>query len=183
MMKQSLRNEIALLKEKYTKEDLNSFSTQIFERLIQTDAFQEAKCILAYYSFGREVFTHEFIEKYAHDKKIILPVVKKDKLVLKEYKGRDTLHLSDYGILEPTGMDFTDYSQIDLGVIPGVVFDRKLNRLGRGKAYYDGLLPLIGNAYLIGICFSFQLKDNIPVEPHDYKMDCVITPNEIVVKD
>ena len=181
MMKQSLRNEIALLKESYTKEELNSFSTQIFERLIQTDAFKEAKCILAYYSFAGEVFTHDFIEKHAQDKKIILPVVEKDKLLLREYKGRDALHLSDYGILEPTGTDFTHYSEIDLGVIPGVVFDRKLNRLGRGKAYYDGLLPLIDNAYLIGACFSFQLKENIPVEPHDYKMDCIITSDEIVV--
>ena len=180
-MKQSLRDEIALLKESYTKEDLNSFSTQIFERLIQTDAFKEAKCILAYYSFGGEVFTHDFIEKHAQDKKIILPVVKKDKLVLREYKGKDSLILSAYGILEPTGRDFTNYSEIDLGVIPGVVFDRKLNRLGRGKAYYDGLLPFIENAYLIGVCFNFQLKDNIPTEPHDYKMDCVITPDEIVV--
>lgn len=180
-MKQSLRDKIALLKESYTKEDLNSFSTQIFERLIQTDAFKEAKCILAYYSFGGEVFTHDFIEKHAKDKKIILPVVKKDKLVLREYKGKGSLILSAYGILEPTGRDFTNYSEIDLGVIPGVVFDRKLNRLGRGKAYYDGLLPLIENAYLIGVCFPFQLKDNIPTEPHDYKMDCVITPNETVV--
>lgn len=180
-MKQSLRNEIALLKEQYNEDDLHNFSSQIFERLTQREAFQEAKCILVYYSFGKEVFTHDFIEKWAHEKRMILPVVKKDKLVLREYTGKNELHLSDYGILEPTGSDFTDYSLIDLGVIPGIVFDRKLNRIGRGKAYYDNLLPLIDNAYLVGVCFPFQLKEEIPVEPHDFRMNCVILPNEIIV--
>ena len=180
-MKQALRNEITSLKKRHAEEDLHKYSAQIFERLIQTEEFKEAECILVYYSFWGEVFTHEFIDKMANKKKIILPVVKKDKLVLREYRGKDELHLSDYGILEPTGPDFTDYSQIDLGIIPGVVFDRNLNRLGRGKAYYDNLLPLVDNAYLVGVCFSFQLKDTIPVEPHDYKMNCVVTENETIV--
>ena len=180
-MKQFLREEIALLKSTYSDEDLYNFSSQIFERLTQTEVFKKATCILAYYSFSQEVFTHDFIEKYAQEKKIILPVVKKDILVLKEYKGKDEMRLSDYGILEPTGPDFTDYSQIDLGVIPGVVFDRKLNRLGRGKGYYDKLLPHLDNAYLIGVCFSFQLKDNIPVESHDFPMNCVISQDQMTV--
>lgn len=180
-MKGSLRKEIGLLKSTYTDEDLYNFSTHIFQRLTQTEAFKKAKCILAYYSFTQEVFTHDFIEKYAQEKKIILPVVEKDVLVLKEYKGKDQMHLSEYGILEPTGADFSDYSQIDLGIIPGVVFDKNLNRLGRGKGYYDKLLPLLDNAYLVGICFSFQLKDTIPIEPHDFPMNSIVTPDLIIV--
>ena len=181
MMKQSLRKEIALLKNRYSDEDLRAFSDEIFLRMTQTQVFQDAKCILAYHSFGQEVFTHDFIEKYAQEKKIILPVVKEDNLVLKEYRGKDALLKSDYGILEPTGSDFTDFSQIELGIIPGVVFDTKLNRLGRGKGYYDKLLSLLGNTYLIGICFSFQLKDEILVESHDFPMNSVITENGIVI--
>ena len=179
-MKQTLRNEIALLKETYTEDDLHNYSSQIFERLTQTKVFEEAKYILAYYSFGREVFTHDFIEKYANEKKIILPVVKKNVLVLKEYTGKSGMAKSDYGILEPIGPDFTDYSQIDLGIIPGVAFDRKMNRLGRGKGYYDRLLPLLSNAFLIGVGFSFQLKDAIFFESHDFPLDCIISEDEIV---
>ena len=178
--KQSLRNEIGLLKKRYSNEDLHGFSKQIFGRLTQTKQFKEARCILAYYSFTGEVFTHDFIEKYATEKKIILPVVKKDVLVLKEFTGKNDMLESNFGILEPIGPDFIDYSQIDLGIIPGVVFDRKLNRLGRGKAYYDRLLPLLENAYLMGICFNFQLKDNMVLEPHDFPMNCVISQDEII---
>lgn len=180
-MKQALRNEIALMQEKLVDSDLSELSSKIFRRLTQTKVFKNAECVLAYYSFGNEVFTHDFVEELSYYKKVILPVVKKDTLVLREYKGKDKLYLSDYGILEPIGDDFTDYAQIDLGVIPGVVFDRNLNRLGRGKAYYDRLLPLLTNAYLVGVCFPFQLKDNIPVEEHDFKMNCVITPDGLIV--
>ena len=56
--KQSLRNEIGLLKKRYSNEDLLGFSKQILGRLTQTKQFKEAKCILAYYSFIGEVFTH-----------------------------------------------------------------------------------------------------------------------------
>lgn len=180
-MKQALRTEIALLKREYSDEELQRFSAKIFQKLVETDIFKNSKCILAYYSFPGEVFTHSFIDNYAHDKKIILPVVKKENLILKEYKGKAQLKKSSYGILEPTGVEFADYSQIDLGIIPGVVFDRKLNRLGRGKGYYDKLLPHIDKAYLVGVCFSFQLKSNISVEPHDYPMNCLITEGEIIV--
>lgn len=180
-MKQTLRKEIALLKKNSSDDDLYNYSSQIFDRLIQTKEFHDAKCVLAYYSFGQEVYTHDFIDSIADKKRIILPVVKKDKLVLKEFRGKGDLLLSDYGILEPTGPNFTDYSKIDLGIIPGVVFDRNLNRLGRGKAYYDNLLPLLDHAYLVGVCFSFQLKSSIPVEPHDYKMNSVITEDELIL--
>lgn len=178
MTKQSLRNEIALLKNKYSDKDLYDLSAQVFKRLTQTREFKSAKCILAYYSFTGEVFTHDFIEEYVNAKKIILPVVSKGILVLKEYTGKETLRESKYGIMEPTGKEFTDYSQIDLGIIPGVAFDKKLNRLGRGKAYYDRLLTRLTDTYLIGVSFSFQIKERIDVESHDHPMHCIITENE-----
>lgn len=179
-LKQSLRKESLLLSRNYSDEVLRDYSSQIFQSLSQTQAFKEAEYVLGYYSFGKEVFTHDFIEKYMHEKKIILPVVTKEKLILKEYCKKDQLRLSDYGILEPTGPDFTDYLKIDLGIIPGVVFDRNMNRLGRGKGYYDKLLPQLTNTHLIGVCFSFQLKDCMHVESHDHPMDLIITQNEII---
>lgn len=180
-MKQALRNQIAVLQNKMADSDLYYLSSQIFQRLVQIEAFQSAKCVLAYYSFGSEVYTHDFVDELSHYKKVLLPVVTKDALILREYLGREKMSLSRYGILEPTSATFTDYAQIDVGIIPGMVFDRELNRLGRGKAYYDRLLPFLSNTYLMGVCLPFQLKDNIPVEVHDIKMDCIVTSNEIVL--
>ena len=86
-MKHKLRKEIAELREIYSEERLKGFSEEIFKKLEQTQVFADAKYILAYYSFHGEVFTHDFIEKHAKDKTIILPVVQKGVLVLREFNG------------------------------------------------------------------------------------------------
>lgn len=178
-MKKVLRKKTVSLTKAYSENELNQFSTEIFKNLEQLQVFAKSNCILAYYSFHGEVHTHDFIDKYADKKKIILPVVQKDKLVLREYKGKNDLQKSAYGILEPTGPDFSNFSEIDLAIVPGRMFDRKLNRLGRGKAYYDRMLTNL-SGYLVGVCYSFQLIDEVPVESHDFPMDCVITPEEII---
>ena len=67
----------------------------------------------------------------------------------------------------------------DAIAVPGIAFDRFNNRLGRGKGYYDQYLAKIKaaghNPLLIGICFDFQKLALIPTEPHDQKLDQIIT--------
>ena len=58
---------------------------------------------------------------------------------------------------------------------PAWAFDRQGNRLGRGKGYYDRLLPHLPTAYKIGICFPYQLVNDIPTDAHDIRMDEIIT--------
>ena len=52
-----------------------------------------------------------------------------------------------------------------------MAFDKERNRLGRGKGYYDRFLPLLTNAYKVGICFPFQFLQSIPTEETDIKVD------------
>ena len=76
---------------------------------------------------------------------------------LRIYTGRQNLKTGEaYHIEEPTGEAFTAYEKIDFAIIPGVSFDARGNRLGRGKGYYDKLLPLL-HSYNIGICYNFQV--------------------------
>lgn len=130
---------------------------------------------MLYHSLKDEVDTHAFIRKWSREKCILLPVVVGDDLELRLYTGPEDLTVGAYGIEEPTGARFTDYAAIDLIVVPGVAFDRDGNRLGRGKGYYDRLLPRIPSAYKIGICFPFQLVDEVPAEPFDIRMDEIIS--------
>jgi 5-formyltetrahydrofolate cyclo-ligase len=118
--------------------------------------------------------THSFIEKWNEEKEILLPAVCGENLELRVYNGREGLLCDAYGIQEPSGSLFTDYASIDLAVIPGVAFDGSGNRLGRGKGYYDRLLPHI-SAYKVGVCFSFQLVEDVPTEEFDVRMDETIT--------
>lgn len=174
--KKELRQEIALKKKQQPEESLREWSVTLLKALESHPMFRKAKTLLFYYSLPDEVQTHDFVERWSKEKEIILPAVKGNELELRRYTGKESLRKGSYGIEEPTGALLEDYAQIELSLIPGVSFDAHGNRLGRGKGYYDRLLPLL-RSYNIGICFQFQVSPEIPAEPFDRKMDEVWTEN------
>ncbi len=67
----------------------------------------------------------------------------------------------------------------DLILVPGVAFSRAGHRLGRGNGFYDRLLGgRAASAFKLGVCFSFQRLETIPLEPHDIVMDQVMTDSD-----
>lgn len=171
---------MASLKRSYKKTTLLDFSEMILKRLEETELFRQASCIALYYSIPGEVQTADFLEKWFDKKQLLLPLVVGDDLRLLPYKGKETLRPGAFGIPEPADQKPTVFeSEIDLIIVPGVAFDRQLNRMGRGKGYYDRLLATL-QIPKIGICYDFQLQDTVPVEPFDKKMDLIITEKEII---
>ena len=178
--KKELRKRMALLKTLHKSTITHqSQSAEILAALEAHPAFRAASTILLYHSLPDEVDTHSFIRKWSAKKQILLPVVTGDDLELRVYTGPGDLATGAYGIEEPTGALFTAYDAIDFIVVPGVAFDRNGNRLGRGKGYYDKLLPLL-HSYNIGICYNFQVSEKLPVEPFARRMDEVWTENGIL---
>lgn len=172
--KKALRKQIKETKQLYSLEEKKRLSQGILYNLEELPEFQSAKCILAYWSMQDEVHTHDFILKWSPIKKVLLPVVKADELELKEFMGlKDLVAGENFGIPEPNGEIFNDYEQIDLVIVPGVAFDHQMNRMGRGKAYYDQLLKNL-KAFKIGLCFSFQYLKEVPHDELDIKMDYII---------
>ena len=103
-----------------------------------------------------------------------------DDLVLRPYAGPDSLHKGAYDIWEPSvDTSATDAPRPDLIIVPGIAFDRQLNRLGRGRGYYDRLLSDL-TLPCIGLAFAFQLFDHIPVDAHDRRMTAVVTDTEVI---
>jgi 5-formyltetrahydrofolate cyclo-ligase len=64
---------------------------------------------------------------------------------------------------------------MDLIIVPGVAFDRKGGRLGRGAGYYDRLLRKARSVPKIGLCFREQLVRKVPMKKHDMSVDKIIT--------
>lgn len=174
--KQQLRRYIAQEKKKHSSETLDQLSDRLLQQLEQHPRFRAARTLLLYHSLPDEVRTHTFIERWSREKHLILPAVLPDNtLELRHYTGPHDLRTGAYGISEPVGQLLADYRSIDLALIPGVAFDSHHNRLGRGKGYYDRLLPQLP-AYKIGLCFHFQLLDGpLPTEPTDIPMDEILT--------
>ena len=87
----------------------------------------------------------------------------------------DMLSVGAYGIREPQGAKPFPVEAIDMMVVPAIAFTRKGERLGRGKGFYDCYLSREGfRAYTVGVCYSHQLLDSLPTEPHDCCVDEVV---------
>ena len=179
--KEQLRKEIFLHKKGHTSEDLYNRSEEVLSVLEITGAFQEAKTIFIYNSLEDEVQTYDFIHKWDNEKDFYLPVVTGDDIVFRACGLSTSFKQSSYGIMEPVGENFTQYNKVDLIIVPGVAFDRKMNRMGRGKGFYDRFLPKT-SAPKMGICFDFQLFDTIPSGTDDVKMDFIVSENELIWK-
>ena len=155
-----------------------SAADEVFARLEKTAAFMMAERILMYHSLPDELSTVGFLRKWRDRKRFFLPRVNGVNLDILPYE-ETRLELGSFHIEEPTGDDVADVKDIELMIIPAVAFDRRGNRLGRGKGFYDRLLAESG-ATKIGVGYEFQLFDTLPCEPHDVPMDMVITQKTLI---
>lgn len=84
-----------------TPQYLQAASAQIMQTLETLPEFQQAQCILLYWSLPQEVATHDFVEKWYLHKQILLPVMHGDGLLLRPFTGRENLVQRQFGVWEP----------------------------------------------------------------------------------
>ena len=177
MTKRELRQQIRTQKRRLSAAELAVMSEDICSKVLALASWQEAGTLLLYYPLPDEVDVRLLIkDAFESGKKVLLPVVKGDELELHLYEGEASLKEGTFGIMEPTGPLFAPkhYGEIELAIIPGMAFDSAGHRLGRGKGYYDRLLPNLRDAKLIGVCFPFQFLEEVPAEAHDISVCKVI---------
>lgn len=180
MTKKELRQNVRLWKAEHT-EQFMAWSLEICRRVADSADWKQAETVLLYYALPDEPCLQLLLDEgLRQQKRILLPVVVGDDLELKEYQGTVALREGAFHILEPAGATFPEsrYDEIDLVLVPGMAFDRVGHRLGRGRGYYDRLLPRLSRARKLGICFPFQYMDCIPHESHDVPIDGLVVPDE-----
>ncbi len=176
MDKKALRQEIRLRKRQFNGEQLRQLSLAVVQRLLQHPRVAQAHTVMFYHSLPDEVYTHEAVNQLVTmGKRVLLPVVIDDEhMEIRQYRGPQDLKLGAMNILEPAGQPFTAYEEIETILVPGMSFDPKGNRLGRGKGYYDRFLSQVPQAYKIGVCFDFQKVDEVPTDDNDIRMNEVV---------
>jgi len=178
MTKQELREQLKKLSIAFVPD---GEPAALWSRLETTDEFARAQTVLVYMALPDEVPTAEFIRRWNGRKRLVIPLVCGDDLRLKEYNP-NALTRGYAGVTEPEStLPTIDPKAIDIAIIPGQAFDLKCNRMGRGKGYYDRLLPRL-NCARVGVAYDFRIVSELPCDPWDIPMDTVITPTRTILR-
>ena len=115
--------------------------------------------------------------------KVLLPVINSgDRLTFFKWGFLDVLKVNKYGILEPAIK--TRSLDPNVVLVPLLAFDKNNYRLGYGKGYYDKFLNkyirMNKNILTIGVAFSFQKYNKLPISNFDVKLDYILTEKGII---
>lgn len=185
--KATIRKEILKKRKTQDPEARIAHSQTIVQALMARDEYRSARTILIYLSKDDEVGTDELLSRsFELGKRVLVPIVSQQTgdLNLSELAGPDIeFQAGSFGVREPVGKDLNlvPPEQVDLVVVPGVVFDRRGGRIGYGKGYYDRLLSRLGSqARRVALAFDFQVLDTVPQNNSDIRVDTIITEKTIM---
>jgi 5-formyltetrahydrofolate cyclo-ligase len=183
-MKNELRKEMLKKRSAMPEYERDEKSRIIKEKLISLDKWKKAERVFTYVNMGSEVNTTELIKQaWNENKKVFVPIAKKDRLMyFVEILSFDGMKRSSLGVMEPEEDIEKEVKpkKDDLVIVPGSMFDLSKNRCGYGGGYYDTYGEKYQLEKTVGICFDFQLLDNIPTEKYDRKLNMIITEKRTV---
>jgi len=181
VLKSKLRKKILDIRKKNNKKNIQ-INFDLITRILKKEKLTK-KVIGGYYPINFEVDDLELLKKLEKNKfNISLPVIKKNfQMNFYKWSFSDLLKINKYGIPEPESKNIV---YPDVLLIPLVAFDKDLNRLGYGGGYYDRLITKLSKkkkVIKIGLAFSIQQVDKVPINMHDQKLDYIVT-NKYLVK-
>ena len=179
--KSKLRKKyLKIRKENYFEINKNFFSPLL--KLIKKNIKRKSILIALYYPSNFELNVLKILElKYFSNQMILLPIVEKNNLMkFYPWKKDDVLTVNEFGMLEPIKAE----AKIpDVIIVPLLAFDKDKFRLGYGKGYYDRYLNKYIKKYkdimTVGVAFSFQKHNKLPINKNDVKLDFILTEKGI----
>lgn len=186
-IKEKIRKNIYLKRNALPKDEKDLNSKNIFKKLKRTDEFINSKNIMFYVATRNEVQTENMIKKsLSMGKNIFIPIMINDcnnliSSLLIDFDNE--LEKNNQGILEPKEEFKRIFppEKLDLIILPGVAFDCKGNRIGRGKGYYDRFLKKVKpSAAKIALAYEIQIVEKIPKDINDISIHKIITENRVI---
>ena len=180
--KSSLRKRTLALRRDQSSREIERKTSDIRRRLSTCVPFCQAETILFYLAMKDEVQTGKMIEEcLKKGTQVFAPSTKWQRKEILPVEIKDLTKDIEIGILEipqPKNKACSSFSSvnIDVVIVPGIVFDRKGNRLGFGGGFYDRfLVKLSEKTKLIALAFELQLVDKVPSQPHDIAVDYLVS--------
>lgn len=178
MDKKELRQQIRAGLAKIVDKEEQSY--RIAERLLACDLPEGSVCI--YNSLPSEVNTDLLIKEFFKSRDVYLPVVDGDDILLVKLEEDTRYEEAKWGILEPTGERLRPEDvQPAITITPLLGADKELNRLGKGKGFYDRYFEKV-KTLKIGLAFKEQFVEKIPSDEWDKRLDMLVLPDRIIKK-
>ncbi|MCS7171691.1 MAG: 5-formyltetrahydrofolate cyclo-ligase [Aquificaceae bacterium] len=177
--KKDLRRQYIEKRESLSEEDRKRLSDHIVQRILSLPAFRRARYVLLFCPHrGEPDITPLFSWVVGDDKFLLLPRVKGDELSLIRTESPEDISPGAYCIPEPVKGEEVEPEIAEFSLIPGILFDRHGYRIGYGKGYYDRLLARLGGLK-VGVCFDFQVLEDVPRDSWDRPVDLLVTDKKI----
>lgn len=152
MTKQELRKQVRQELQKLSAADRDTASLFVCLQILGTAEWQQANTVLLYNALPDEINLQLLIDDASGSgKELIIP---------------------DQSATAPV-IPAEVLAEVNLAIIPGRAFTRSGKRLGRGGGWYDRLLPQL-KCPKWGVCFTPQIKKEVPTDPWDVRMDKII---------
>ena len=181
MLKFKLRKKILKVRQKFNTKNIQINFNQIV-KILKREKITN-KIIGGYYPVNFEVDSLTLLKNFKKKNfNISLPVIRKNfQMDFYSWSFSEPLKINKYGIPEPESKNIV---YPDVLLIPLLAFDKNLNRLGYGGGYYDRLIKKLSkkkNIIKIGLAFSIQEIDKVPINMYDQKLDYIVT-NKYIIK-
>ena len=181
--KDKIRKEILEKRNILSDKDINKKSDLIIKNL--ASYIENVQNIMIFMDMKTEVKITKLLELYPKKNFFISKITNSKNREMKINKyNKNELILHKFGYYESSSNDFYDEEILDVVIVPALAFDSKKNRIGFGGGYYDTFLEKVrkknNKVLFIGICYDFQIIDEVPVEEHDIILDCVVSEKNIL---
>lgn len=184
MLKPEIRTQMKAFLGSLTPQDRHRRSMAACDAIAQTREFRNSQLIMLYMPLPSEVETSPLaVKAWAEGKQIAVPRVdwERQRMDPVEINSLDIDTTTTKGVREPVEGRVVPLDLIDMVIIPGIAFDRRGYRVGRGRGFYDRFLAQKDfKGIRCALCFHEQLIGEVPAETHDVPMDLIVTDQETI---
>jgi 5-formyltetrahydrofolate cyclo-ligase len=190
--KRALRRAMAERRDALTQDEHDAMTERAVERLLELPEVRAARTFAGFVSTRSEISTEKLLDELRkREVDVVLPRVSTGlippRLRFHRVSRRSELVFGIFGLLEP-GPDCSELpaQEIDVFMVPGLVFDKRGARIGYGGGYYDELAafvrahPEATTARFIGYAFDFQVAETCPSGEWDVPLDTIVTDERVI---
>ncbi|MEM7807137.1 MAG: 5-formyltetrahydrofolate cyclo-ligase [Planctomycetota bacterium] len=145
-------------------------------------AWSEAKTLVTFANAGDEpAVVSLLLDAWNRGVTCLATRVADEELELVSVEPTTRWRLGRLRVPEPVGEPCEIRAEGVFVLVPGVAFTADGRRLGRGGGYYDRLIASLPGAFFCGVCGDDRLLDDLPTEPHDRRVDAIVTPDRTIL--